>query len=1008
LKNGAVQDLLDRLKLSNTGTVYFYDQLSKWKPILTSDTAKKLELIRPTAFYIFNHQPYILFFDLTDSLFKREFEIEIHKKVWSFDQSPLAFILKDGDIEIYNAFSYEKKKQKLQQIKLDDEQLNRMFSFWNLQSGKVWEWIRDEYYKNTIKQKRVSQKLFDNIKVVREKLVGSQNLTDNEANTLILRLIFIRYLIDRNVKLPTEFIQGEGVNQRRLSFIELIGKPEILNNLFAELNNKFNGVLFKDIQFELSKEQAVALAGVFSGEVAEQGSLFFGSDFFFDIFDFSIIPVELISGIYESLIDPETRKLQSAVYTPSFLVEYMLTETVDDYFSRQNSSIAPVTECKIFDPAVGSGIFLVQAYRRMVEREIEKEKKISKVRLREIVVNNLFGIDINEQALKVTCFSIYIAMLDYIDPASILVSFKFPDLIGSNLFKADFFDTDHPYNEKIKIENVSFLIGNPPWKSDKNDYHVNWLKTNNKTIGRYEIAQSFLLRSKDFMSTDTTSALIVTSTIFYNVSTPTKKFKAEFLTNFCINSFFDLSPVRRLVFEEKDNPCSIVFYRLSDGSNHLSNILKHQSIKSNIFLKYFKTLVIEKFDQKRILQKSFLENDWMFKVALYGGSLDFRLMLELKQLKNTINDIVNDKNFYTGDGIYRGTPKRYYDFLIGKPVVETDEICPFFTNVENDTYKLQKKDVFLESGRQEKLFDGEVLLLKHRTHNESDIVVSFTNKPVVFRHGVYGITTKNITNDLKLIFALFISRFFTYYQFLTSSSWGVGTRPEIKLEEYLSLPIPDISQASKTTILNAVNDILFYFNEWYKDFKLGSPSIDPRNLNSLNNEIEKCYKISAYKKDIIDYVLRVSRYQFQENKQHQTIRKVHNDESTLSEYANVFVDELGGFYENEYLRIDVYPLDHFIAINFVFENEEPQKKINFVKDISDESTIFKILSENLSVFKKTKDLYIQKDVKGFEENSFYIIKPNEYKCWHRAMAWYDLAEIKEAIETAEIDHLKQE
>jgi hypothetical protein len=339
-----------------------------------------------------------LFFDLSGPLFQEELEREIHKKVWSFDQSPLIFILKDSDIEIYNAFAYEKKRSKLQQIKLDDRDLDKKFFFWNLQSGNVWEWIKDEYYKSTIKQKRVSQKLFDNIKIVRERLTANDQLTDDQANTLILRLIFIRYLIDRNVKLQEEFILGKTIGERRLSFIKLISKPRILNKFFAELNDKFNGTLFKDSKFELSRDQAIDLAKVFSGEIAEEGSLFYDTDLFFEIFDFSIIPVELISGIYESLIDPETRKLHSAVYTPSFLVEYMLNETIDKYLAKNFFNV----ECKIFDPAAGSGIFLVQAFRRMVEKEIEKDitKKISKVRLREIVVNNLFGLDINEQAKR--------------------------------------------------------------------------------------------------------------------------------------------------------------------------------------------------------------------------------------------------------------------------------------------------------------------------------------------------------------------------------------------------------------------------------------------------------------------------------------------------------------------------------------------------------------------------------------------------------------------------------
>ena len=152
------------------------------------------------------------------------------------------------------------------------------------------------------------------------------------------------------------------------------------------------------MDIKLTHEQALALSDIFRGEVPEKGSLFYGSDFYFEIFDFSIIPVEVISGIYESLIDPETRDLQSAVYTPSFLVEYMLNDTIDIYLSLNN-----ISECKIFEVAVGSGIFLVQSLRKMIEKEIELygnyDKKKFSERIRDIAKNNLFGIDINKEAL---------------------------------------------------------------------------------------------------------------------------------------------------------------------------------------------------------------------------------------------------------------------------------------------------------------------------------------------------------------------------------------------------------------------------------------------------------------------------------------------------------------------------------------------------------------------------------------------------------------------------------
>ena len=1001
--------LLTDLNLIKSQSVVSFEQ-KDWKIHVSSETQKKLSIIQPSAFYLFNGQPFILFFDLSNNKnFERE--QEIHKQVWSFDQSPLVFIVKDTDIEIFNAFAYDKKVNQLEKIKLKDgEKLTDLFSFWNLQSGSSWTWLQENHYKKSILDKRVNQKLFENIKFVRETLTNKNAqdfLEEHEANILILRLIFIRYLIDRGVKLEESFIRGNTQAERKRSFIDLIGKPKELNELFEWLNGKFNGVLFKDTKIELSKKKAQQLALVFSGEMPE--GLFEGSDLYFEIFDFSIIPVELISGIYEALIDEKTRKLHSAVYTPSFLVEYILTNTIDKFFQKKKNK--KISECIVFDPSVGSGILLVQSFRRMVDREIalSGENKISKNRLREIAQNNLFGIDINEQALKVTCFSIYVAILDYIDPKSILPVFHFPNLIGNNLFAANFFDKENSFNTVINQNEVDFILGNPPWKSDKDEVHINWLKANNKVVGRFEIAQSFLLRSKDFMKPKTVSALIVTSTIFYNISTPTKKFKQDFLKQFCVNRFFDLSAVRRLIFEEKNSPCAIVFYKLAEGEDYLTNVVKHLSVKSNLFLKYYKTLVIEKFDQKEIQQIYFIENEWMFKVALYGNTLDFNLLKKLKDNKLKVESLIDNETIYKGDGILKGSPKKTpFSFLVGLPILENSEVKQYYTHIIPSSTKLALKDTFLESGRRIELFQGQHIYLKAQTIDESEIAISYCDKATVHRHDVIAITSQTKINLLKDLYSKFISNLFTYYQFLISSAWGVATRPAIRLEEYFSFPNVNSEEKIQIHLIELVDKILLPYKEFYLEYPdshyLGAPQKEL--LDELNRFVNGLYEIKGYEKDLINYVLDISRYQFQESKQERITRKVNNDTNVLEKYADVFIKEFKGIYEDEYLQVQVFPLYHFIAINFVFTQEKPKKNIIINEEVTNESEVFKLLANNISISKVATDLYVQKDIKGFEENSFYIIKPNEYKCWHRAMAWYDLAEIRQTIEEAEIDYLK--
>ena len=92
-----------------------------------------------------------------------------------------------------------------------------------------------------------------------------------------------------------------------------------------------------------------------------------------------------------------------------------------------------------------------------------------------------------------------------------------------NFFKTNFFVRDAKENDseakKLEISTYSnnlglisskkldFILGNPPWKRDKSDYHIGWLNENNiylkREEGEKEIALSHLMRANDFMTKDT-------------------------------------------------------------------------------------------------------------------------------------------------------------------------------------------------------------------------------------------------------------------------------------------------------------------------------------------------------------------------------------------------------------------------------------------------------------------------------------------------------------------------
>ena len=1024
-----LQDLLNELDLLNNEAVFYFGD-NKWNSMVSSETQKKLKKINPSAIYIFNKVPYILFFDITN-LSDLEREQEIHKQIWSFDQAPLAFVIKDNEVRVYNAFAYEKSKG-LQEIELNKGLTRKeIFSFWKLESGYTWQWLQDYYKTNKQKDriKRVHQKLFDNIKTVREELKKMNVISEDESNTLILRLIFIRYLIDRNVKIDPAFISGTTIINKRISFSELIKDPKKIDAFFSELNRIFNGVLFKE-KISITQDQAKYLSWVFSEkERPDLPSLF--DDYYFDIFDFNIIPVEMISGIYESLIDPETKNADSAFYTPLFIVEHILSNTIDNFFEKEENKTK--SECTVFDASVGSGIFLVQSFRRMVDREIALNGggNISKDRLSDIAVRNLWGIDINPEALKVARFSVYIAILDYEDPGTIMDQFHFKDL---NFYQADFFDIDdnHRLNTKIKKASFDFILGNPPWKKDKSSKHLEWVNTRDiygkKIKGEIEIAQDFLLRAIEFMQDKTECSLIVSSPIFYNISSTSRTFKDKFLTSVNITDILDLSPVRHYIFEGKKTeidkktgekrakslggPALIMTFKKTNG-NFRGSLIKHTSVKSNLFTKLYKTLVIEKFDRKQILQSHFIDNEWMFKVALYGNTLDYHFLKRLEETKTKIIDLVDGRNLTKGTGILKGNTTDYDPYLpiIGGKILENEDVNKFYTYKANPK-TITEEESCIKSGRIENLYKGSQILIKEQSKGESELVISYS-KDYVFRKGVFGISSQDSALIIE-IFGSLISDFYTYYIFITSCAWGVSTRPQIRLdEEYLCFPF--IESVKKEKLLTLVNALLKPFVSHYEqEFPMGDLRVSEDLLIEINDIIDQTYQINGYEKDLIDYVLNVSRYQFQESKikiitdfSYTDKKHYRNFYSVIESYIEIFFSEIELIYPDEYIRVEVYRLRYFVALNFIFSKEKPTKKIDFDTNEKDEKIVLEKIAHTASISELSKDIFIQKDIKGFETDSFYIIKPNEYKCWHRAMAWYDVAEIKQMIEADELEYLKE-
>ncbi|MFL5586562.1 MAG: class I SAM-dependent DNA methyltransferase, partial [Ktedonobacteraceae bacterium] len=480
--------------------------ISEELEVIWNDAKEKLEV---DAVYFLGNAPVIYFkrFEALDTKAIANF----HCNVWNQSQVPLIIVILPTDIRVYSG--YEAPTPNVIEGLGEPTRLEIAFNpnvpitasyLWvrlkkftrdALESGSLW---RDysEYFR---KETRVDQVLLANLRYVRQELIKLKNLPPEHAHSLIGRSIFALYLQDRGV-LSTEEPNffAERYNNRYRRYTDLLISYEDTYDFFEFLHNRFNGDMFPVTEEEkkfVDEQHLATLRELFTVDRQAGGQMLF-----FWAYNFKFIPIELISSIYEEFLHQEKDDKNGAYYTPPMLVDFVLNVTLP--WTDTNYKL------RLLDPACGSGIFLVEAYRRLVERwrKVHNQRPLFKD-LSEILTASIFGVDIKRQALRVAAFSLYLAMLDYLEPKSIWMDVHFPPLIGTNLIVDDFFDKLNAFHEK----QFDLVVGNPPWESKLTEHAIDYLRQNNLDVGDKQIAQAFLWHAPDFCTREGQIALLCSS-----------------------------------------------------------------------------------------------------------------------------------------------------------------------------------------------------------------------------------------------------------------------------------------------------------------------------------------------------------------------------------------------------------------------------------------------------------------------------------------------------------------
>lgn len=999
-----LNEIFSKLGLSEENGLFLAKENNKWKTETSfPNRVKRLieRKIEPDAIFVFDNKPMILFFE------NREDKSELHEAIWNFNECPIAIFIDNGTVEIFNGFSINENTKLLRSLGKENK-LND-FSYFELVTGRTWEQNQKEFRYSH----RVDYKLLKNIEATQIELTKF-NIDRNIANALLGKVIFVRYLIDRKVKLNFE---GESCFWKNENFVELlnnVAKTKAFFNYLQDKEQGFNGDLFpidNDDFDEIPISVFDLLRRLLSSEdiVSGQKSLF-------DLYDFSILPIEFISNVYEKFIGKVNQADSGAFYTPTFLVDYILTKTVDQKLNGHNIYY----NCRVLDPACGSGIFLVETLRKIIEKykentKVEVDSFEFKEALKKLAVDNIFGVDEDSSAIQVAIFSIYLTMLDYLEPAEI-EDFQFPKLLGSNFFTADFFNEAHEFNEKLKPISFDFILGNPPWMrgkgGKKKPLYLQYIEHRRKsekntdspecTIGNKEIAQAFLIRSSDFSLENTKCALIVTSKVLYNLKSV--DFRKYFLHNYEIERVFELAPVRREVFDKSNKkaiaPACILFFNYANGKSTDTNIIQHIALKPSRFFSIFKIFTLTRSDFKEVQQSKLKEFDWLWKVLVYGSYLDFNFINRLNTTLSSIKSVVDENEILFKQGLKRkdGDKKINVTELVGKPFLNTQKrhLQPF--RMIKSSEKWEAKEVgyiFKQDGKPYlELFKPYSLLIAGGIFKDLTSNAAINKEERIFTSSIRALKIRDDSqlNILYSINVILCSSLFSYYMLNIGASAAIE-REESEDEEiekmwYFSIP-DSVKRGEEIEIFNAQKGTL--------QSTILKSTTTTKLCNSL---VYDTLKVSDEENELIDYAQNFMIPITMRHNNHEVLfHPLKYEDVFLKDYAQLFLNRFQSNLSNNDRKfmVEIWHTNQIVGMLFkVVPINEYKDEIKW-KDKQDD--VFGILPflVKISSGKITDRLFVQKDVRGFYEDYFFIFKPNEKRLWHKAIGYTDVHEFSDVI-----------
>ncbi len=762
----------------------------------------------------------------------------------------------------------------------------------------------------------VDQQLVQNLRAARGLMSRGRNAPDLPCiHRLLGRVLFTCYLEARGALIAKDFGRlGAGAEAR---FREVLSLPErevrtALTRFFHKLGRYFRGNLFDaDLAGDLQKlrdNDIVTLRNLISGNDLDSGQMVLP----FDVYDFSVIPIETISAVYEDFIraeDPKAQRKKGAYYTPPKLVEFTADLATEDQ--------PDLTGKRVLDPGCGSGVFLVSTFNRMAEawvRQNERARNGTRARaLAKILQEQICGVDLSLIACQATCFSLYMALLDFLDPPEIrrLGPERLPSLLlggtekrrqngPQTVIHGDFLSS----LPALESKTFDLIVGNPPWVARGNvekELLTQWAAKHPASdfpIPARQVACAFAWEVPRYLKPDGRACLLLPAKVL--LGDQTDLFQAKWLSRHRVEKVAQLSDLRFCLFPGADHPAvAIRFGCGTPGAGHRLDFLTPKTSSASLF---DNVVALEPDDRKTLALAEILSSAAKDEAAAcwlsynWASPRDRELLSRLRELP-PLRDLVGEprekKRWIKGQGFQ--PPKKEEKLKNPKgPFWRSDQsFLPAkrqfdFLLARTDTMRVDPAVAVLRRAPDERLFNSPLVIF-----SQGFSKIAFSPFDVVFQHALQAISGPDSDRDLlMLLTATLTSPLAQYFIFHLSSKFVYRYA---FLTEVLRMPFPLPDSAPGADPRGSVRAVAEVFARVSRDPRfgaLGHQQLIDDAQHEVTKHVYSYFDVTAEEEILIEDTISTLQRSAMPSRHSVVPTLVAPKEPDRQRYANTLIDAL--------------------------------------------------------------------------------------------------------------------